>query len=395
MFFAPFPLLFTWLVGLVSLALLGGGVYLLWAWYVGVLVGTTYLVLGLVMTCWSFLGRWIVLLFHPAGRDEPHSLKADAEIRLPRPDGTSLYVERYGPADAPSVVLTHGAGANRTSWYYVIRALSQRFQVLVWDMPGLGHSDKPRNGDYSLERHARDLQAVLDVASAGPTLLVGHSMGGMVVLTFCRLFPDELGARVRGLALVDTSHTNPARTTTASGFISSIQKPVLEPLLHLTSWLAPLVWIMSWLGYLNGSAHVLGMLFGFAGSQTRGQLDLAVRYNPLAWPGVQAHETLAMFRYDATSSLRSVTVPTLVCTGHLDRLIVPETAAFMVEHLPGARLVRMQPGGHMSVFERHDDLVAALAALADQVLGGQSAPITVGLDGTSGTDGRLSAMPPG
>src|SRR5690242_18485917 len=39
--------------------------------------------------------RWIVLLFHPAGHDEPHSLKADSEIRLARPDGTSLYVERY------------------------------------------------------------------------------------------------------------------------------------------------------------------------------------------------------------------------------------------------------------------------------------------------------------
>ena len=35
MFFAPFPLLFTWLVGLFSLAVLGGGLYLLWAWYVG------------------------------------------------------------------------------------------------------------------------------------------------------------------------------------------------------------------------------------------------------------------------------------------------------------------------------------------------------------------------
>ena len=49
------------------------------------------------------------------------------------------------------------------------------------------------------------------------------------------------------------------------------------------------------------------MVFGFAGSQTRGQLDLATRYNPLAWPGVQARETLAMFRYDATSVLSTLT----------------------------------------------------------------------------------------
>jgi len=40
MFFAPFPLLFTLLVGLLSTAVLGGGLYLLWAWYVGIVVGT-------------------------------------------------------------------------------------------------------------------------------------------------------------------------------------------------------------------------------------------------------------------------------------------------------------------------------------------------------------------
>jgi pimeloyl-ACP methyl ester carboxylesterase len=235
-------------------------------------------------------------------------------------------------------------------------------------MPGLGHSQKPRRGDYSLERHAQDLEAVLGVAGGQPSVLVGHSMGGMVVLTFCRLFPQHLGNRVRALALVDTSHTNPARTTTASGFIRAIQKPVLEPLLHVTAWVAPIVWLMSWLGYLNGSSHLIGMVFGFAGSQTRGQLDLATRYNPLAWPGVQARETLAMFRYDATPVLGTIPIPTIVFTGDLDRLIVPETADFMAAGVPRAQLARLAPAGHMAVFERHDRLVSDLAKLADEVL---------------------------
>jgi pimeloyl-ACP methyl ester carboxylesterase len=128
------------------------------------------------------------------------------------------------------------------------------------------------------------------------------------------------------------------------------------------------VWLMSWLGYLNGSSHLLGILFGFAGTQTRGQLDLAARYNPLAWPGVQARETLAMFRYEATSVLGDVALPTLVFTGHLDRLIVPETARFMAERLRNARLERLEPAGHMAVFERHDRLTSTLTELADQIL---------------------------
>ena len=176
-------------------------------------------------------------------------------------------------------------------------------------MPGLGHSAKPKRGDYSLERHARDLEVVVGLTGGQPAILAGHSMGGMVVLTFCRLFPRYIGTTVRGLALVDTSYTNPWRTTTANGLVRAIQKPILEPLLHITTWLAPIVWLMSWLGYINGTSHLLGMMLGFAGSQTRGQLDLATRYNPLAWPGVQARETLAMFRYDATDVLASVHIP--------------------------------------------------------------------------------------
>jgi hypothetical protein len=95
MCFAPFPLVFTWLFGVLSLAVAGGGLYLLWAWYFGMVLGTGDLVAGLLMTGWSFAGRWIVLLFHPAGSDEPHTLKPDSRVVLNRPDGSTLYVEKY------------------------------------------------------------------------------------------------------------------------------------------------------------------------------------------------------------------------------------------------------------------------------------------------------------
>jgi pimeloyl-ACP methyl ester carboxylesterase len=289
-------------------------------------------------------------------------------VRLPRPDGTTLYVERYGPAEAPALVLTHGAGANRTSWYYAIRALRERFQVLVWDMPGLGHSDKPGHGDYSLERHAGDLAAVLEAtATRGPVLLVGHSMGGMIILTFCRLFAERLGAMVAGLVLIGSTHTNPARTSTASGFLHAIQRPILEPLLHLTAWLAPVVSLMSWLSYVNGTSHIAAMIFGFAGSESRGQLDRAALYNARAWPAVQARETLAMLRYDATSTLNAIPVPVLCLTGHLDRLVVPDTSRYMAGRIPRGQVEVLRPAGHMSIFERHDAMTDALGAFADRV----------------------------
>ena len=56
--------------------------------------------------------------------------------------------------------------------------------------------------------------------------------------------------------------------------LRAVQRPLLEPLLHLTIWLSPIVWAMNWLSYLNGTAHLVTLFTGFAGDQTRGQLDV-------------------------------------------------------------------------------------------------------------------------
>jgi pimeloyl-ACP methyl ester carboxylesterase len=157
-----------------------------------------------------------------------------------------------------------------------------------------------------------------------------------------------------GLVLLDTTYTNPVKTTTFSGFFQAVQKPLLEPLLHLMIWLSPLVWLMNWLSYFNGSAHLLSIVTGFAGSETRGQLDFATRFTPLASPAVQARNTLAMLQFDATATLPTIDVPVLVLVGHLDRMTIPEASAYISEHVPGGQLVQLIPGGHMALLEQHE-----------------------------------------
>jgi pimeloyl-ACP methyl ester carboxylesterase len=202
----------------------------------------------------------------------------------------------------------------------------------------------------------------------------------MITLTFCRLFPEALLTRVAGLVLAHSTYTNPVRTTKHAALYTALQKPVLEPLCHLMIWLSPLVWLLNLLSYLNGSAHRSTERSSFSGTETWGQLDFLTRYYLSPSPAVVARGFLAMFRYDATHVLASIPVPTLLFTGHLDRLIVPETARFMAERVPDARLARLEPAGHMAVFERHDRLVSDLAAFADQMLaprdppGGEPAP---------------------
>jgi pimeloyl-ACP methyl ester carboxylesterase len=364
----PLGLLFVWLIGLLSLLLTGGGLYFLWAWYAGLVVGTGYLVAGLVMLVLTLTGRWLVLRFHPPGPDEPGAARTGVAERIGRPDGAELRVEHSGAADAngPVLLFTHGNGTNSTEWYYARRHLAERFRLILWDLPGLGKSAAPRNHDHALETQAGHLEAVLRTAGDRPVVLVGHSLGGMIIQTFCRLFPDQLRTRVAGLVLLDTTYTNPVRTTICGAFFRAAQKPLVEPLLHLMIGLSPLVRLMNWLSYLNGSAHIWTLLTGFAGSQTRGQLDFATRFTPLESPATQARNTLAMLRFDATATLPTINVPVLVLAGHVDRMTIPEAGAYIAAHVPEGRFESLTPGGHMALLERHERVTELIARSTEQ-----------------------------
>lgn len=364
MVFMPLNFLLMWLVGPLSIGLLGGGLYIVYEWYEREL-GLSYLVGAVAMVLWSFAGRFISLpLLRRLGTDEPKFMRTGTVQRVERPDGSVLQVEFYGPADGQPIILTHGWGPNSTVWYYVKRQLGDRFRVIVWDLPGLGKSSKPKNNDYSLEKYARDLESVVALAGK-PVILLGHSMGGMSILTFCRLFPEHLGHRVAGLILVDTTYTNPVKTSIFSRFFRTVQKPLLEPLLYLTILLSPLVWLMNWLSYLNGSLYISVELSGFTGTETRGQLDFSALLSALAWPGVLARGTLAMFNYDETPTLSTINVPVLIIVGASDIATIPAASIRMKAELPNSELVTLKPGGHMSLMEQNQQFSEAVRSFSD------------------------------
>jgi pimeloyl-ACP methyl ester carboxylesterase len=285
----------------------------------------------------------------------PDSSREGEAHRLTRPDGSVLQVEMYGPKDGPPIVLTHGWGVDSTEWTYLKRQLSDRYRLIVWDLPGLGLSRRPSNNDYSLENLARDLDAVLGLADGRPAVLVGHSIGGMATLTFARLFPEALGSRVAGLVLVHTTYTNPVRTAKGAAVYTALENPVIIPLLYLTIGLAPIVWLMNWMRYFNGSAHVSTIRSGFAGTQTWEQVDFMARFQPIAWPGVIARGMLGMLKYDATDTLRTISVPTLVIPGDRDPVCPPEAGEKIARDVPDAQLERLVPAKHSGLFERNED----------------------------------------
>lgn len=354
MVFTPLTFLLQWLTGLLSIALLGGGIYIVYQWYERELIDRAWLILGMGMTIWSFVGFLpISLLLRRPGADEPKAMHSGTAQRISRPDGSEIHIEFHGPPDAQPIIMSHGWGPNSTVWYYAKRQLSNHFRLILWDLPGLGKSGKPKNKDYSLEKYAHDLEAVVSLAGDKPAILLGHSMGGMIMLTFCRLFPEYLNRQVAGLILVDTTYTNPVKTSIFSSLLQMIQKPLLQPVLYLVIALSPVFWLMSGLSYLNGSMHITTEISGFTGGETRGQLNFSTLLGLHSSPGILARGVLAMFNFDETATLPTINIPVLVIVGKSDIATIPAASRRMSIDLPKAELAILQPAGHMGLMERN------------------------------------------
>ncbi len=371
MFMLPLAPIILLLVNVLSVMLLGFGGWFVIGYFTATLT-IGFLIGGIIMLLFTLFGRYLVLLLlggHNSA-DEPKFTQSDESQRIKRPDGTEIYVEFLGPPDAQPIILTHGIATFNSDWYYVKERLAKQFRLILWDVRGLGKSSRSPERDYSLETMAGDLEAVLGLAKR-PAILVGHSMGGMITLTFCRLFPQHLGRQVVGLGLINTTYINPVNTATARGFLRVVQKPLLEPILYLTIALSPLVWLMSWMSYLNGTAHIASRYTSFSGKQSRGQLEFMTVCQPLCSPAVLARQMLAMFHHDNTSILEQINVPTLVVAANHDRGCIPEASQFMNAHIPSSQLATMQPSGHVSIFEQNEQFTNVLNEFGSSVAAAQ------------------------
>jgi pimeloyl-ACP methyl ester carboxylesterase len=123
-------------------------------------------------------------------------------------NGTTLAVAVGG--HGPTLVLLHGWPQTGRAWRHVMPALAERYTVVVPDVRGAGASDRPDDG-YRKTNQARDLRGVLAALGlAGPAVVVGHDIGGMIALAWAAEFPDDVAALVTldvifpGLGLEET-----------------------------------------------------------------------------------------------------------------------------------------------------------------------------------------------
>lgn len=90
-----------------------------------------------------------------------------------------------------TIVLLHGYLETKEVWTSFAKELSNKFRVIAPDIPGHGQSDTI-DETHTMELMAQHINALLFELNIRNITLVGHSMGGYVMLAFAQLFPEKL-----------------------------------------------------------------------------------------------------------------------------------------------------------------------------------------------------------
>lgn len=239
-----------------------------------------------------------VLIAHPTVAQLAEVLRKSAELDrngsagevpgVPVPDsGASLVVLRKGGNGTP-VFLVHAVGGHVLNYLHLARAMPPGRPVYGLQSPGLNDTDDPLSSIAAMaDRYVQEIRAV---TPAGPYVLAGGSMGGVVALEVARRLLDA-GERIAVLGLFDThcpgrehgggeSPWRPHRWPALYRRLDASQRSWLWRRIGFRLWRLPLMQLRQWLGRGRSLPRELRMHL----VERSNQLALAA-YRPQPYPG--------------------------------------------------------------------------------------------------------------
>jgi pimeloyl-ACP methyl ester carboxylesterase len=272
-------------------------------------------------------------------------------------DGGEIHVLERGAG--PPIVLVHGITLAARIWGYQLRDLSASHRVIAVDQRGHGRSRTGRDR-ADLTRLGTDLLTVLEALDIRGAIVVGHSMGGMVLLRLLADRPETLSERVAGVGLVATSGGPLGRLPyweLLARTLARLASLRLRRLDGVGRGLLP----PGDLAYLIARAS-----FGAAPQPAHVELTRTIIDDTSA--AVVGELLGDVMTVDLSSRLGAVDLPALVLVGTRDNLTPPWHARGLVAALPRAELLTLPGCGHMVMLERREELAAALERFASWCL---------------------------
>jgi len=250
--------------------------------------------------------------------------------------GLSIQYLEQNPSGSPTVLLLHGLGATGESWGFQFPALAAAgYRILAPDARGFGKSTCP-NGQVSIAEMASDMAHLLQMAGVNKAHVVGISMGGTIALQMA----CDYAKHIDRLVLVNTfARLRPARPSAWVYFAFRFF------LIHTT-------------GLKSQARAVARRLFPRPDQEELRQIlfEQVVQADPRAYRA--AMRSLA--RFNLTSRLEEITVPTLVISGEADSTVSLANQILLVEHVANARHEIIQNAGHAVIADQPEAFNKAL-----------------------------------
>lgn len=225
------------------------------------------------------------------------------------------------PSARGTIVCIHGAGGQAEQWKYQIAHFSAHYRVIAPDLRGHGQSEQPHSA-YSLEEFLWDFTQMLERLNVTePFILMAHSFGGPIALTFAAARQERVGKLVL-IATAPEMHLN----------------PFYEALLKL-----PL------------------------------PIRTLERLRPVLMPRIYAplfvlQRVLAgtLFPWRGWDLLPQVRTPTLIVGGQFDFIVPVSVLQRMRAGLPNARFELVRYAGHLPQIERHEAVNRAIEGFIER-----------------------------
>jgi pimeloyl-ACP methyl ester carboxylesterase len=273
--------------------------------------------------------------------------------------GLRLHFADWGNPQAPPLLLVHGGLDHSRSWDHLARALRRNFHVVVPDLRGHGESEWATGSSYSLADHVYDLTGLVKAASFENVSIVGHSMGGMVSLTYAGAFPEEVSRLVvlDGVTNYPARRVKPADVRIAE-WISDLDK-LAQRKIHRYASVA------------DGAERILHRNRHLTREQAMHLAIHGLKQNPDGTygrkfdPYLRARAPYRLSLEDHIGLWSRIACPTLLVSGSESFLPDPATAGVM-KHFENAELARIEGAGHWLQHDKPDQVLDLLKKFFEQ-----------------------------
>jgi pimeloyl-ACP methyl ester carboxylesterase len=285
-------------------------------------------------------------------------------------DALDLHVEIDEPGDFGgrpatdhdlTVVFVHGYSLNLDCWHFQRAAYRGEVRTVFYDQRSHGRSARSAEGGCTIDQLGHDLRRVIEDTVPGRCVVVGHSMGGMSIISLAEQYPEMFGDKVVGVALL---------STTAGGLDPG---RILFPMLPLglggrfmgravrTLDIGHRVVDVA-RGWGHAVADVVTDRYAF------GTDDVPASYVEFVYSMLDAtpFAVVADF-YPAFATLDKFEhlaplgrVPTSIICGTEDKITSVGHSRKLHSRIPGSSLLECEGAGHMVLLEQHEEVTAEL-----------------------------------